>query len=395
MTPAPWAEPELTGPRPAADARRPPRRPPALDGTLAVPAAPRARRRRPAPTWGEIEVPGCWTMQGTWDRPHLHERADAVPGPPAGGPGGEPDRRLRARVRAARRLGGPPRRAPRRRRRERADRRSSTGRRSGSARTRTSPRSSTSRTVVRPARTPLRLTVVKWSDATFVEDQDQWWHGGITRSVFLYATGAGVPRGRRDRRRASRPTTPPGTLALEVGRRLAGRRTRGRAGRSRRGSRASRGPWRADVPHAPPPPGGPGDWVVPGPPRRGVARPRQPGAAGALTDPDDVERWRAGGARLAPAARGPVRLAARVPGVDAVVRGGAALYRLDGRRSSRPTAPSSSGSSGGSASGGSRSRTGAADQRPAGAHPRRQPPRLRPADRARGLAARTCAPTSC
>ena len=33
------------------------------------------------------------------------------------------------------------------------------------------------------------LTVVKWSDATYVEDQDQWWHGGITRSVFLYATG--------------------------------------------------------------------------------------------------------------------------------------------------------------------------------------------------------------
>ena len=35
----------------------------------------------------------------------------------------------------------------------------------------------------------LRLTVIKWSDATYIEDQDQWWHGGITRSVFLYATG--------------------------------------------------------------------------------------------------------------------------------------------------------------------------------------------------------------
>ena len=34
----------------------------------------------------------------------------------------------------------------------------------------------------------VRLTVVKWSDASYVEDQDQWWHGGITRSVFLYAT---------------------------------------------------------------------------------------------------------------------------------------------------------------------------------------------------------------
>ena len=34
----------------------------------------------------------------------------------------------------------------------------------------------------------VRLTVVKWSDATYVEDQDHWWHGGVTRSVFLYAT---------------------------------------------------------------------------------------------------------------------------------------------------------------------------------------------------------------
>ncbi|MGN9757599.1 glycoside hydrolase family 2 TIM barrel-domain containing protein [Streptomyces sp. SD31] len=34
----------------------------------------------------------------------------------------------------------------------------------------------------------VRLTVVKWSDASHIEDQDQWWHGGITRSVLLYAT---------------------------------------------------------------------------------------------------------------------------------------------------------------------------------------------------------------
>lgn len=34
----------------------------------------------------------------------------------------------------------------------------------------------------------LRLTVVKWSDASHIEDQDQWWHGGITRSVLWYST---------------------------------------------------------------------------------------------------------------------------------------------------------------------------------------------------------------
>ncbi|MGF1655667.1 MAG: glycoside hydrolase family 2 TIM barrel-domain containing protein [Verrucomicrobiales bacterium] len=34
----------------------------------------------------------------------------------------------------------------------------------------------------------LNLAVVRWSDATFLEDQDQWWMGGIHREVFLYAT---------------------------------------------------------------------------------------------------------------------------------------------------------------------------------------------------------------
>ena len=42
---------------------------------------------------------------------------------------------------------------------------------------------------VKPGANTITLRVVKWSDATFVEDQDQWWHGGISRSVFLYATG--------------------------------------------------------------------------------------------------------------------------------------------------------------------------------------------------------------
>ncbi|MFF3580584.1 glycoside hydrolase family 2 TIM barrel-domain containing protein [Streptomyces mirabilis] len=43
--------------------------------------------------------------------------------------------------------------------------------------------------VVRPGeRALLRLTVVKWSDASHLEDQDQWWHAGITRSVLLYVT---------------------------------------------------------------------------------------------------------------------------------------------------------------------------------------------------------------
>ncbi len=34
----------------------------------------------------------------------------------------------------------------------------------------------------------LACAVVKWSDASYVEDQDQWWMGGIHRDVLLYST---------------------------------------------------------------------------------------------------------------------------------------------------------------------------------------------------------------
>jgi beta-galactosidase len=34
----------------------------------------------------------------------------------------------------------------------------------------------------------LVAVVVKWSDASFIEDQDQWWLGGLHREVYLYST---------------------------------------------------------------------------------------------------------------------------------------------------------------------------------------------------------------
>lgn len=34
----------------------------------------------------------------------------------------------------------------------------------------------------------LTAIVIKWSDATFIEDQDMWWLAGLHREVFLYAT---------------------------------------------------------------------------------------------------------------------------------------------------------------------------------------------------------------
>ena len=76
----------------------------------------------------------------------------------------------------------------------------------------------------------IRLRVIKWSDATYIEDQDQWWHGGITRSVFLYAP-AGSTWPRSGRSAGWPPTWPTGTLEFraEVG--FAGVRPRARLDR--------------------------------------------------------------------------------------------------------------------------------------------------------------------
>ena len=41
---------------------------------------------------------------------------------------------------------------------------------------------------LKPGKNRIQIKVVKWSDATYIEDQDQWWHGGITRSIKLFST---------------------------------------------------------------------------------------------------------------------------------------------------------------------------------------------------------------
>src|SRR5439155_21872175 len=43
--------------------------------------------------------------------------------------------------------------------------------------------------LVRAGENEVVAIVVRWSDASFVEDQDQWWHAGISRSVYLRAEG--------------------------------------------------------------------------------------------------------------------------------------------------------------------------------------------------------------
>ena len=41
---------------------------------------------------------------------------------------------------------------------------------------------------LRPGENLIAALVVRWSDASWIEDQDQWWHAGLQRSVHLAAT---------------------------------------------------------------------------------------------------------------------------------------------------------------------------------------------------------------
>jgi beta-galactosidase len=41
---------------------------------------------------------------------------------------------------------------------------------------------------LRSGKNLIAMKVLRWSDTSFIEDQDQWWHAGIHREVFLYTT---------------------------------------------------------------------------------------------------------------------------------------------------------------------------------------------------------------
>ena len=138
--------------------------------------------------WSEIEVPGCWTRQDQWDLPQYTNVqmpfAGLPPDIPEVNPTGvyerefEPGpafvgRRVVLHVGAA----------------ESVLLVTLNDREVGLSKDSHLAAEFDVTDVVRAGANTVRLTVVKWSDATYVEDQDQWWHGGITRSVFLYQTG--------------------------------------------------------------------------------------------------------------------------------------------------------------------------------------------------------------
>ncbi|HEY0444161.1 MAG TPA: glycoside hydrolase family 2 TIM barrel-domain containing protein, partial [Candidatus Limnocylindrales bacterium] len=184
--PGPWVTPELT-----ALNRLPMHAVPhddrvELDGRwrfqlLRAPDAPATDQ------WAEADVPGCWTMQGVDDRPHytnvqmpFRELPPDVPGDNPTGlyertfmlPARWAGRRIVLHVGAA----------------ESVLIATLNGRDVGISKDSHLAAEFDVTGLVVEGENTLTLRVVKWSDATFVEDQDQWWHGGITRSVFLFAT---------------------------------------------------------------------------------------------------------------------------------------------------------------------------------------------------------------
>ena len=139
-------------------------------------------------SWSEAAVPGCWTMQGTFDLPHYTNVQMPFPGRSPHLPDVNPtgvyerdftlpaewlsDRRIVLHVGAA----------------ESVLIVVVNGTDVGVSKDSHLAAEFDVTGLVKPGTNTVRLTVVKWSDATYIEDQDQWWHGGITRSVYLYAT---------------------------------------------------------------------------------------------------------------------------------------------------------------------------------------------------------------
>lgn len=156
-----------------------------LDGVWDFQLLPHPRAER-SNTWRGITVPGLWTMQGTPDKPHYTNIAmpfaAPYPHPPAANPTGVYRRRFAAGEWTGRRV----------------------VLHVGAAESVLVVRVNGSDVGiskdshlaaefditghVRPGDNEIELTVVKWSDASYIEDQDQWWHGGISRSVYIYTT---------------------------------------------------------------------------------------------------------------------------------------------------------------------------------------------------------------
>ena len=138
--------------------------------------------------WAEIDVPGCWPLQG-WDRPQYTNIRMPFPGPPPRVPDANPTGVYRRRFRLPRawrgrrvvlHVGGA----------ESVLGVWVNGTWVGRPPTAAWPASSTSPRCSAPGENVVALVVVRWSAQSYVEDQDHWWLAGLHRSVTLVSTAA-------------------------------------------------------------------------------------------------------------------------------------------------------------------------------------------------------------
>ncbi len=138
-------------------------------------------------SWKNLEVPGTWTLQG-FDKPHytnvVMPFGNVPPSSPASHnptglyrtsfnlPAGWERRRVVLHVGGA----------------ESFLEAWCNGRRLGFSKDTRLPTEFDITDALVPDRNLLAFRVIRYGDASFVEDQDQWWYGGIYRSVYLYCT---------------------------------------------------------------------------------------------------------------------------------------------------------------------------------------------------------------
>jgi beta-galactosidase len=185
----PWLDPELTG-----RGRLPMHSPmqgngrQSLDGSWRFQLLPRPDAEATA-EWSDIVVPGSWTMQGFDDLPqytNVQMPFTALPpNVPEENPTGLYERTFeldggRAAPRYVLHLGAA----------ESVAIVTLNGEEVGIAKDSHLASEFDITRLLRDGENRLTIRVVKWSDATYVEDQDEWWHGGITRSVYLHTTEA-------------------------------------------------------------------------------------------------------------------------------------------------------------------------------------------------------------
>ncbi|MCX7030504.1 MAG: DUF4981 domain-containing protein [Spirochaetes bacterium] len=136
--------------------------------------------------WAGIEVPGNWNMQG-WDRPHYTNVQMPFPNLPPDVPEQNPTGVYRTRFElpedwSGRRIvlhfGGV----------ESVLFLYVNGRFAGLSKGTRVPAEFDVTACVVPGSNLVAAKVVRWSDGSFLEDQDQWWNAGIYRDVYLYAT---------------------------------------------------------------------------------------------------------------------------------------------------------------------------------------------------------------